>query len=1045
MKKYVKTGMMLCAVLAAGTVLASTTWVHYGQNQAWSNPSNWNNGLPTNQEAVIKGDIAPGAQPIVSATDATAQKVSMYNGASLQIASGATLHNEGVHNAGNSSSSEYSTTTVSGTYTVGAEFALGGWGSGSKGLLVVESGATVNANGAWLIAGHEAGTEGEIVVNGGTLHGGSVVEIGNHGTASLTLNGGSMDATWSLRVAYGTSSSGQVAINGGLLTVRELNVGANGPATIDFNGGRVVANSGGVVQTANATFNFAADGGELVINDGSSLDDVNQMIDNGGGTWNFAASRSVTPTADGIVVKSTSNQGPGTSCLISNGSFEAEPAGTSVSIGSSAVVDTTTFTDWRFFSVGSPPNDFQATLVTSPTDGNVAMRLDLTTNGSGGVDYGLDRIGADEIPVGYGTNYVLSFDAALASGSGYIKASIMEHDSSGNTTGDQQVYYPLGDAGYQHLIMNWTPRSPDASTLYLRFMPVPESGDSISILLDNVCLAPAPPSVDLGSLLQTYDGHPKAASYATTPPGLQVVLTYDGSTNEPVNAGTYTVVGTIDDANYNAAATNTLTIQTSGAYNAWKRSMFPAEEQTIPAISNPEFDPDGDSFGNWQEFIARTDPKDGLSVPSFQAQQTADDTIMLTWQARSNRVYSVYQTPDLAQPFQPTQTNIAWPQSCYTGQMLQATGFYRMDTRIPECFPTEYTNTLGNTGIIGSSHMRPLYYFGTENCLNEGADALLDMGFKVIKIWYYYSDERPNVAYPWNSSWPAGKATLADWLDSTYYTELFDKPFKTFVMNVTSHVGGSNPYYWKDAISQSQIDAEEDEFYEFAKALLQRYEGTGKTFILQHHEGDWHTRGNTDASTPADPGVHERMAEWLNARQRGVTRARKEVCATNVFVYHAAEINLVKNTLTTGQPNMVNEVLPHTDLDLVSYSCYDTCLGPALSGDPEALRRAIQYIKRMMPDSEAFGNDNVYLGEYGIPENGFTEEQVRTVVTNTVTIGLEEKCPYVLFWQLYDNERANDSVTPPVSSNGDCRGFWLIRPDGTESQACGYLQEFLVN
>ncbi len=299
MKRYAKQGLALCAMLASGTVLASTTWVQWGGDRAWSNANNWNAGLPaTNDEAVIKGDVAPNAQPIVSASDATAEKVSMYNGASLEIAAGGALHNKGVHNAGNSSSSEYSTITVSGTYTVDKEFALGGWGSGSKGRLVVESTGTVNANGAWLIAGHEAGTEGEIIVNGGTLHGGSVVEIGNHGTASLSLNSGFMDATWELRIAYGTSSSGQATINDGLLSVKGLNVGANGPATIDFNGGQVVVGGNGLTQTANATFNFAANGGELVLN-GKSVAEVNDMIDNGDGTWNFAGPRSVTDDGNG--------------------------------------------------------------------------------------------------------------------------------------------------------------------------------------------------------------------------------------------------------------------------------------------------------------------------------------------------------------------------------------------------------------------------------------------------------------------------------------------------------------------------------------------------------------------------------------------------------------------------------------------------------------------------------------------------------------------------------------------------------------------------
>jgi hypothetical protein len=41
---------------------------------------------------------------------------------------------------------------------------------------------------------------------------------------------------------------------------------------------------------------------------------------------------------------------------------------------------------------------------------------------------------------------------------------------------------------------------------------------------------------------------------------LVVNITYNGSANAPTNAGSYTVIGTINDANYQGSATNTLVI-----------------------------------------------------------------------------------------------------------------------------------------------------------------------------------------------------------------------------------------------------------------------------------------------------------------------------------------------------------------------------------------------------------------------------------------------------------------------------------------------------
>ncbi len=357
----------------------------------------------------------------------------------------------------------------------------------------------------------------------------------------------------------------------------------------------------------------------------------------------------------------------------------------------------------------------------------------------------------------------------------------------------------------------------------------------------------------------------------------------------------------------------------------------------------------------------------------------------------------------------------------------------KIEDEIPDPVPSK------NPEIIGSSHVIPRYFFGEEDCLNEGADVLLEMGSKVIKIWYYNGLEKPNVMYPWNSTWPTGVTSLVDGLNDNHYTELFEKAFKTFILNVASFVS-YNAYYWKDNLTEANIEQEEAEFYEFTKALLEKYAGTGKTFILQHHEGDWHLRGHTNADIDPTPEAIARMTAWLNARQRGVTKAREEINAQDVFVYHAAEINLVVKSLS-GAPNMVNEILPNTNLDLVSYSCYDACLKSAEEANSTLLKTAIDYIKRMMPDSEAFGNDNVYIGEYGVPENHYTQAQIEAVMKNTVEVGLNANCPYIIYWQLYCNELKNTEATLPVQLNEDMRGFWLIKPDGTKSWHYNYLKE----
>jgi hypothetical protein len=76
----------------------------------------------------------------------------------------------------------------------------------------------------------------------------------------------------------------------------------------------------------------------------------------------------------------------------------------------------------------------------------------------------------------------------------------------------------------------------------------------------NLIIGKGVATVTLGNLAVTYDGTAKTASATTTPEGLTVSLTYDGNASAPTNAGSYEVVATISDANYEGTATGTLLI-----------------------------------------------------------------------------------------------------------------------------------------------------------------------------------------------------------------------------------------------------------------------------------------------------------------------------------------------------------------------------------------------------------------------------------------------------------------------------------------------------
>lgn len=78
-------------------------------------------------------------------------------------------------------------------------------------------------------------------------------------------------------------------------------------------------------------------------------------------------------------------------------------------------------------------------------------------------------------------------------------------------------------------------------------------------------ISKAAATLTLGGLSQTYTGSALAATATTNPASLDVSLTYNGSSIAPTAAGSYAVVGTINDTNYMGTASGTLVIGTAAS------------------------------------------------------------------------------------------------------------------------------------------------------------------------------------------------------------------------------------------------------------------------------------------------------------------------------------------------------------------------------------------------------------------------------------------------------------------------------------------------
>ncbi len=72
-------------------------------------------------------------------------------------------------------------------------------------------------------------------------------------------------------------------------------------------------------------------------------------------------------------------------------------------------------------------------------------------------------------------------------------------------------------------------------------------------------------SVTLSDLTKIYNGSPQTPTVTTNPAGLPVAFIFDSSSTPPVNAGSYHVIATIDDANYTGSDTGTFVIQSISA------------------------------------------------------------------------------------------------------------------------------------------------------------------------------------------------------------------------------------------------------------------------------------------------------------------------------------------------------------------------------------------------------------------------------------------------------------------------------------------------
>jgi hypothetical protein len=352
--------------------------------------------------------------------------------------------------------------------------------------------------------------------------------------------------------------------------------------------------------------------------------------------------------------------------------------------------------------------------------------------------------------------------------------------------------------------------------------------------------------------------------------------------------------------------------------------------------------------------------------------------------------------------------------------------------------PGAYEVPIGE--LVGANHVGGRYHFTDKPFLREGADRMLELGSRTMKIWL---NSRPSINYSFNSDWAAYMdqvQSVTDLARTPYYREVFELPFKTFFLMTTE-------FCHPDILTGMDDEARRnvyDEIYELTSYLLNEYKGSGKTFVLKNWESDNHIRlfelPEAEWRLPI-----EGMIDWVNTRQRAVSDARAAVGMDGVAVYHAFEFVRIPVRRDFGHPTTLEAVVPHTRCDLYSYSNWAFNRRP---GNQGLLLELLDYMAAVTPPSEAFGHRNLFLGEWGTYEAAFMTPQrpdlegdtrvhdersdrlQREVVMRNLDLAMGWGVRHALHWQLYCNGlRSGVSLArSEPAAEEQLTGVWLIRP-----------------
>jgi len=198
------------------------------------------------------------------------------------------------------------------------------------------------------------------------------------------------------------------------------------------------------------------------------------------------------------------------------------------------------------------------------------------------------------------------------------------------------------------------------------------------------------------------------------------------------------------------------------------------------------------------------------------------------------------------------------------------------------------------------------------------------------------------------------------------------------------------------------LSTEYRELYDLTRYLREAYSSTGKVFFL----GNWEMDNHLTHSRKKEPSPEllAKVAAWVERRQQAVDDAKRDTPGSAVQVYYYLEVNLVWDAIA-GRPRAANLVLPAIHVDYVSYSAYDSLLP-----DPEQqLLQALDYLQSQLQPKDRLSGKRVFIGEYGFPADRYSPREQDELSRRVMRTGLSWGCPFVLYWEMYNNEASAGS------------------------------------